>query len=96
MSVTGAHNLEIVRHFIFNERVNSAVPIQSLSLVLMPLISYSLIVEIHTGTASALESGFDALCSIILALRLQIAPTHSGSLLSTILALYKDRSGTPN
>lgn len=71
MSVTGAHNLEIVRHFIFNERVNSAVPIQSLSLVLMPLISYSLIAEIHTGTASALESGFDALCSIILILRLR-------------------------
>lgn len=96
MSVTSAHNLEIVGHFIFNERVNSAVPIQSLSLVLMPLISYSLIVGIHTGTASALESGFDALCSIILVLRLQIIPTHSGSLLSTVLALCKDISGILN
>ena len=96
MSVTGACNLEIVSHFTFNERVNSAVPIQFLSLVLMPLISYSLIVEIHMGTASALESGFDALCSIILVLRLQITPTHFGSLLSTILALHKDISGTPN
>lgn len=38
----------------------------------MPLISYGLIVEIHMGTASALESGFDALYNIILVLRLQI------------------------
>lgn len=89
MSVTGACNLEIVSHFTFNERVNSAVPIQFLSLVLMPLISYSLIVEIHMGTASALESGFDALYSIILVLHLQITPTHSGPLLSTVLALTR-------
>jgi hypothetical protein len=96
MSVTGARNLEIVGHFTFNERVKSAVPIQFLSLVLMLLISYSLIVEIHMGTASALESGFDALYSIILVLRLQITPTHSGPLLSTVLALYKDISGILN